>query len=186
MNIGIIIASTRPSRNGKQVADWVKQTTDNDTDTTYTYLDLADINLPFLNEPQVPSAGNYQQESTKQWAAMIAPLDGFLVIMPEYNHSFSASIKNAVDTLYAEWNFKPFAYVGYGVIGAARSIEAFNSVLLNVDAVPITNTTTNIMLFNQLDENGKFVATEYNQVTLNNSLAKLKQWSELLKPARLA
>lgn len=186
LNIGVIIASTRPVRNGTQIADWVKQTTSKDTEANYTYLDLAEINLPFLAEPKLPSMGDYELETTKKWAAQVEAQDGFLIIIPEYNHSYPASLKNAFDTLYSEWAMKPVGYVGYGSVGGARSIEAFSNALLNAEAVPLTSSSTNIMLFNQLDENGNFSASEYNENSLEGTLGKLKHWAKVLKAARQA
>ena len=186
IKIGVIIASTRAARNGKQIADWVKTTTDKDDTAEYTYLDLAEINLPFLNEPQTPSGGNYTLESTKAWAAQIAPLDGFLIVTPEYNHGYPASLKNAIDTLYAEWDKKPVSYVGYGVMGAARSIEQLNNVLLQIHMHPIVSAATNILIYEHLDQNGQFVPADKHQKALDYTLSQLHDWTKLLRAARLA
>ncbi len=184
--IGVIVASTRPTRNGKQIADWVKLSTDQDEKAEYTYLDLAEINLPFLNEPETPSAGHYTMESTKAWAAQVAAQDGFLIITPEYNHGYPASLKNAIDTVYAEWAKKPVAYVGYGVMGAARSIEQLNNVLLQIHMHPIVSASTNILIFDHLNENGQFVPAEKHQKSLEYTLSQLHDWTGLLRKARLA
>lgn len=186
LHIGVIVASTRPVRNGSQVAAWVKQATDTDDGAEYTYLDLADINLPFLAEPNVPSQGNYALESTKNWAKQVAAQDGFLVITPEYNHGYPASLKNALDTLYAEWLRKPIAFVGYGVVGATRSIEQLNNVVLNLEMHPLANVTTNIPLFDYMNEQGQFVPTDRLQRSLESTLSALKEWSELFKRLRSA
>lgn len=184
LRIGVIVASNRPVRFGGQIADWVKKTTDKDQAHTYTYLDLADIDLPFLAEPKLPSAGDYTLKTTKQWSAQIAEQDGFLLVLPEYNHSFPASMKNALDTLYSEWNMKPFGFVGYGSLGAARSIEALSGVILNLGGVPLTNKTTSILLFEQLDKTGTFVPSERNQQALDATLAALHTWARVLKAGR--
>lgn len=184
LKIGVIVASTRPIRNGGQVAEWVKQTTDKDSEADYTYFDLAELNLPFLAEPKTPSQGDYQLESTKQWAEKVGAQDGFLIVTPEYNHGYPASLKNALDTLYQEWRRKPVAYVGYGVIGAARSIEQINNVVLNLEMHPIVNTTTNLMLFEFMNEKGEFVPAEKHQQWLNGTLASLKEWTGLFNKIR--
>ena len=184
LQIGVIIASTRPVRMGKQVADWVKQITDKDAEAHYTFLDLADIELPFLAEPKLPAQGDYQQESTKAWAAKIGAQDGFLVVTPEYNHGYPATLKNAIDTLYAEWVRKPVAYVGYGSLGAARSIEQLNNVFLQLEAHPIVKYATNILLFEHLDDSGTFAATERHESSLDANLVALKEWATLLKQFR--
>lgn len=186
LKIGVIVASTRPNRNGKQIADWVRYTTDQDSSAKYTYLDLAQINLPFLSEPETPSKGHYTMDSTKAWAAQVAEQDGFLIITPEYNHGYPASLKNAIDTVYAEWAKKPVAYVGYGVMGAARSIEQLNNVLLQINMHPIVSAATNILIFEHVNDKGQFVPVEKHQKALDYTLNQLHDWADLLKKARLA
>ena len=186
LNIGVIIASTRPLRNGGKIAAWVKETTDTDRDANYTYLDLAELQLPFLADTNMPWQGDYDLDSSKQWSKLVAKQDGFLVITPEYNHGYPASLKNALDTLHGEWARKPAAFVGYGAVGAARSIEQLAGVLLNLDMHPITNKTTNIMLFEHLDDSGEFVPTERHEHSLKGTLAALKEWTELFNTIRIS
>jgi len=186
MNIGIIVGSNRPNRKGSEIAAWIKKTTDADTENTYTYLDLAEIGLPFLDEPKLPAMGDYQNDHTKAWAEKVAAQDGFVMIIPEYNHGYPASLKNAIDTLYAEWVKKPVVFVGYGAAGAARSIDHIASVVLNVELVPLisTSATTNIMLFQSLDENGLFAPNEHHQSSLDSTLSTLKKWIPVIKENR--
>lgn len=184
--IGVIVASTRPVRNGGQIATWIQQTTDRHDDVRYTYLDLAELHLPLLAEPKTPSQGNYELESTKRWSQLVAAQDGFLIVTPEYNHGYPASLKNALDTLHAEWLKKPVGYVGYGVVGAARSIEQLHAVVLNLEMYPIANQTTNILLFEHMNDKGEFVPTDRHQRALEGTLTKLKEWSVLFKTIRQA
>lgn len=186
LKIGVIVASTRDGRYGAQVADWVKKTTDKDSDIEYTYLDLKEIDLPFYRDAKLPLQGDYTLDSTKGWAKQIDAQDGFLVLVPEYNHGYPASLKNALDTLYAEWNRKPAAYVGYGVVGAARSIEQLNNIFLNLEVYPIANKTTNISLFEHLNEVGELVPHDRHQDSLDGTLAALKEWTSLFKTLREA
>src|SRR6266567_2321132 len=104
--IGIILGSTRPNRNGEQVAHWVLEAASRRRDAYFELLDLRDYPLPHLDEPLPPSLGQYQNEPTRQWAAKIASFDGFVIVTPEYNHGTSGVLKNAIDYLYAEWNNK--------------------------------------------------------------------------------
>jgi NAD(P)H-dependent FMN reductase len=123
IKIGIILGSTRPNRSGEQVATWVHDLASRRSDAEFELLDLRDYPLPYLDETLPPSMGQYQNEHTKQWAATIASFDGFIMVTPEYNHSTSAALKNALDYLYAEWNNKAAGFVSYGLAGGARAAE---------------------------------------------------------------
>jgi NAD(P)H-dependent FMN reductase len=106
LKIAIILGSTRPGRNGKAVADWVLAKASGRTGADYELIDLADYPLPHMDEAIPPSVGQYAGEHTKAWAATIGVYDGFIFVTPEYNHSTSGVLKNAIDYLYAEWNNK--------------------------------------------------------------------------------
>ncbi|GGN80189.1 hypothetical protein GCM10011579_065480 [Streptomyces albiflavescens] len=88
-------------------------------------IDLHDHPLPHLDEPAPApvSPGRYQHEHTRAWADTIASFDGFVMVTPEYNHSFPGVLKNAIDSLYAEWNNKAVGFVSYGGGGGTRAVE---------------------------------------------------------------
>ena len=95
LKIGIILGSTRPGRKGDQVAKWVLEQASKRDSATYELIDLAEFNLPHLDEAISASQGKYENEHTKAWAAAIAQYDGFVFVTPEYNHSTSGALKNA-------------------------------------------------------------------------------------------
>jgi NAD(P)H-dependent FMN reductase len=128
LKIAIILGSTRPGRNGKAVADWVLEKASARAGAKYELVDLADYPLPHLDEALPPAMGQYAGEHTKAWAATIAAFDGFVFVSPEYNHSTSGVLKNAIDYLYAEWNNKAAAFVSYGSLGGARAIEHLRAI----------------------------------------------------------
>ncbi len=99
IRIGIILGSVRPNRNGEQVAKWVHDMASRRNDAEFTLIDLRDYSLPHLDEPLPPSLGQYQNEHTKRWADTIASFDGFIMVTPEYNHSTSGVLKNALGML---------------------------------------------------------------------------------------
>lgn len=122
--IGVILGSTRPGRNGEQVAKWVLDVAKQRSDAEFELIDLADYPLPHLDEPVPPSAGQYSKPHTREWARTIAAFDGFIIVTPEYNHSTSGALKNAIDYLFAEWNNKAVGFVSYGAAaGGARAVE---------------------------------------------------------------
>jgi len=123
LNIGIILGSTRPGRKGGGVAEWVLAQAAARTEATYELVDLADFALPHLDEVVPASMGQYANDHTKAWAEKISEFDGYVFVTPEYNHSTSGALKNALDFLYQEWNNKAAAFVSYGGGGGARAVE---------------------------------------------------------------
>src|SRR5881392_705651 len=101
--ITIILGSSRPTRFAHQPGNWLMELGKSMPDVEFDLVDLAEVNLPFLDEPLPAMAGQYQNEHTKDWSKVIAKADGFVFIAPEYNHSYTPVLKNAIDYLYAEW-----------------------------------------------------------------------------------
>lgn len=129
--IEIIIASTRPNRVGKQVADWLTDKTNQYPEAQFVVTDLAAWELPLLNEPLPARDGKYAHAHTKAWSEHIAKADGYIIVTPEYNAGYPASLKNALDYLHDEWAHKPVALVGYGWAGGRRGIAQLEKVLDN-------------------------------------------------------
>jgi NAD(P)H-dependent FMN reductase len=127
--IAIILGSTRPGRNGEPVANWVYDIAKQRDDAEYELIDIADYNLPHLDEAVPPSMGQYSQPHTKAWAEKIASFDGYVFVTPEYNHSTSGALKNAIDFLFAEWNNKAAGFVSYGAVGGTRAVEHLRLVM---------------------------------------------------------
>ncbi|KGN39508.1 NADPH-dependent FMN reductase [Knoellia subterranea] len=132
-NLSIIVSSTRPGRIGHKVTEWVGQQA-NPEQWQVTVLDLAAIDLPFLDEEDMPKNGNYAKPHTQAWASAIFESDAIVVVTPQYNRSFPAPIKNAVDYLFAEWDSKPIGIVGYGWSGAGDARADLAKVLTHVSA----------------------------------------------------
>lgn len=135
--IGIIIGSTREGRFGDKPARWISGTAAKRTDMQFELIDLRDYPLPFFEEQMSPVYAPPQHPVAQRWAARLATLDGFIVVTPEYNHSASAVLKNALDYAYKEFNRKPIAFVGYGGVGAARSVEHLRMVAVELQMAPI-------------------------------------------------
>ena len=127
--IAIIISSTRPTRVGPDIADWFVRTVSNAPGADYEIVDLAKINLPFLDEPQTPSSGVYEKNHTKEWKAVVDSYDGFVFVTAEYNAGYPAPLKNALDYLGAEWHDKPAVIVSYGWSGGASAAAQLRQVL---------------------------------------------------------
>ena len=136
-SIAIIIGSTRPNRIGRQVAEWVKSVLPASDELSFELIDLADWNLPLLDEPVMAARGSYANEHTKAWSEKIARYDGFIFVTPQYNWGYPASLKNALDYLYAEWNGKPAVIISYGYRGGGKAAAQLSQVLEGLRMRPV-------------------------------------------------
>ncbi len=176
LNIGIIIGSTRKGRVSPQVAQWVKEFADNKGDANYEIVDIRDYHLPLLGEPGDTSG-------VKKWNDKIASLDGFIFITSEYNHGMAASLKNAIDYDYVNWNNKAAGIVSYGSAGGARSAEQLRSVLSELQ---IAHVRTHVLLstFIDFEKGTTFKPKEYHAANLTTLLDQLNAWGKALKTLR--
>ena len=183
VNIGIIVGSTRPGRKAETVARWVHGIAAKRTDAKYEVVDIATFNLPLLDEPVPPSMGKYSKDHTKRWAAKIAEFDGFVFVTPEYNHATSGALKNALDFLFAEWNNKAAAMVGYGSMGGARAIENLRLVCGELKIADVRQ-AVQLSLFTDFENFTTFKPASMHEQVVNTMLDELVSWSTALKGAR--
>ena len=183
IRIGIILGSTRPNRNGEQVARWVYDIASRRSDAEFELVDLRDYPLPHLDEPLPPSMGQYQNDHTRQWAEKIASFDGFVIVTPEYNHSTSGVLKNAIDYLYAEWNNKAVGFVSYGAVGGARAAEHLRLVAGELQMADVRQQVT-LSLITEFENFSVFKPSDYSQSSLNTLLDQVIAWSAALEPLR--
>lgn len=132
--IGLIVGSTRPSRIGRKVADEIVPAIEA-AGAEPVMLDLAEIDLPLLNEEAHPATGIRTEPHTIAWAEQIEALDGVILLTPEYNGSFSAPIKNALDSLYTTWKDMPGLVVSYGWSGGAGASAGIGGVFAHMGGV---------------------------------------------------
>lgn len=182
IRIAIIMGSTRPGRNGEAVSRWAYEIASKRTDANFELIDLLDYNLPLLDEPYPAQMQQYTKEHTKIWSAKISAFDGFIFVTPEYNHSLSAALKNAIDFLAVEWTNKVAAYVGYGANGAIRSVEHLRQIMGQFQTASIRDQVT-LSLFNDF-ENGTFKPAARHEKTLDRILDQLINWAQALHTLR--
>ena len=183
--IGIIIGTTRPNRNGEQVATWVYDMASRRSDAEFELIDLRDYPLPHLDEPLPPSLGQYQNEHTRRWAATIASFDGFIMVTPEYNHSTSGVLKNALDYLYAEWNNKAAGFVSYGLVGGARAAEHLRLVCGELQMADVRQQVP-LSLLTEFENYTSFKPGNKNATALDTLVDQVVAWSTALAPLRAA
>src|SRR5580700_5073702 len=137
LKVAIIIGSTRPGRHGEAVARWALDIARKRDDATYELVDIATYDLPHLDEPIPPSLNQYSKPHTHAWAKNIGSFDAFVFVTPEYNHSTSGVLKNAIDFLYPEWNNKVAGFVSYGSAGGVRAVEHLRLVMAELQVATV-------------------------------------------------
>ncbi|MGQ4267395.1 NADPH-dependent FMN reductase [Nocardiopsis changdeensis] len=152
----VLSASTRPTSPGPSIASWVTGRAVREGVFTPFTVDLAELALPFLDEPGSPSQDAPVHPHTRAWSATVASADAFVFVVNEYNHSYTAPLKNAVDFLFHEWRRKPVGFVGYGMSSRGmRAVEAFQPVAAALGMVPAAPVVT-VGLRDDLDGAGVF------------------------------
>ncbi|MGO4536028.1 NADPH-dependent FMN reductase [Leifsonia sp. 2MCAF36] len=182
--IAIIIGSTRPGRNGEAVARWVHENASKRAGVEYELVDLKDWDLPHLDEAMPAAMGQYAGEHTKAWAAKIAEFDGYLFVTPEYNHSTSGALKNAIDYVGAEWYNKAVGFVSYGVFGGARAVEHLRLVLSQLQVATVS-AFVGLSLAHDF-ENWQLKPTDQQTAALTPLFDQLESWSTALESVRSA
>ena len=125
----ILVASMRRNRIGPQIAAWVMDHMPPSRAYDTELVDLNDWHLPLSDEPAIPATGVYVNEHTKAWSQKIARANGYVFVTPQYNWGYPASLKNALDHLFKEWNGKPAVIVSYGFHGGGKAAAQLRQVL---------------------------------------------------------
>ena len=112
-------------------------------------------------------------------------MDGFVIVTPEYNHSTSGVLKNAIDFLYAEWNNKAVGFVSYGGAGGARAAEHLRLVAGELQMADVRQQVV-LSLITEFENFSVFRPGEYNVATLHTLLDQVVAWSAALAPLRLS
>jgi NAD(P)H-dependent FMN reductase len=182
----IIVASTRPGRVGLPVAQWIYDVAlKHGGFDPVQLVDLAEWNLPLLDEPNHPRFRRYEQQHTKAWSATIDQADAFLVVMPEYNYGYTAPLKNAIDYLHQEWAYKPVGLVSYGGVAAgARAAQMIKQVLTALNMMPLPQAVQIPFVRQFLDSDGVIQPSELMGTAAAAMLDELARWTDALAPLR--
>jgi NAD(P)H-dependent FMN reductase len=181
----IVIASTRPVRVGPAIAAWIRDRAVAFGGFDVELIDLAEVNLPMLDEPQHPRLGRYERQHTKAWSASVARADAFIFVLPEYNHGFTAPIKNAIDYLSAEWRYKPVGFVSYGGVAAGtRAMQMLKPVLVAVKMVPVLEAVSIPFVQQFIDSHGVLQPSEIMESAATDMLGELARWTAALAAMR--
>jgi len=183
LKIGIVSGSTRPGRNNEAVARWVLGLAKQRQDAEFELVDIADYKLPLFNERMSPLFGQYTHEHTKRWAEKIASFDAYVFVTPEYNHSTSGALKNAIDYLYREWNNKAAGFVSYGGVGGVRAVEHLRLVMAEL-MVATVRAQVALSLLTDFEHFTTFKPDPRHEAEIQTMLDQLVAWGEALRPLR--
>ncbi|MEU0948646.1 NAD(P)H-dependent oxidoreductase [Streptomyces canus] len=180
----IIIGSTRPGRRGHAIASWFHAHALAHAGFAPELVDLAEIGLPLLDEPRPPQQGRYENEHTRRWSEIARAADAYVWVVPEYNHSYNAATKNALDYLAKEWVGKPVAFVGYGGVAAgARAVQALLPVVTSLGMVPAAHAVQMPSIRRSFTDDGTFEAAPGLQESATRVLDELRRLTVALSAA---
>ena len=182
--LSVIIASVREGRVGEPIARWFTTRAKEHGKFDVRLVDLKEVNLPLLSEPNHPRLRKYQQDTTKAWSEIVGGSDAFVFVTPEYNYTMPPALLNALDHLYHEWSYKACAFVSYGGVSAGtRAVQTARLMATGFKMMPIVE-AVNVPFFAQLMENGVFKNDETHDKAATVVLDELLRWTDALKPLR--
>ena len=188
LKLGVIVASTREGRRGEAIAHWFHAIlAARLPDATQAELiDLRDFRLPSYDYPSPPMVAEraYTEATARTWVDKVASLDGYVVVTPEYNHSFPGGLKNAIDHAFTGWANKPIGFVSYGgMAGGARAVEQLRLVAIELRLVPVRDEVNLKLGAGALDAHGQ--PAEEIQAKRAAALADtLLWWARVAKDGR--
>lgn len=185
VKLQIILGSTRPGRVGESVARWAESVASKRRDVEFELVDVADYNLPLLDEPVPPLLNQYSKDHTKKWAAKIAEADGYVFVTGEYNHSIPGAFKNAVDFLNKEWNDKSIGFISYGSNSGGRAVEHWRGVAGELRMADVREQLL-LNLAQDFENWSVFKPTDAHEEQLNKVIDQVASWARALEPIRSA
>ncbi|MCR8560075.1 NAD(P)H-dependent oxidoreductase [Mucilaginibacter sp. BJC16-A38] len=179
----VISSTVRPGRKGPIVAEWITAFAKQHGEFEVEFLDLGEIDLPLMNEAVHPIMRQYEHEHTKQWSAKIEEADAFIFVTAEYDYSYPASLKNALEYLVHEWAYKPVGIVSYsaGLFAGVRAVMNLKSDLLSLKAISLHEMVNIPALQQFVNEENQFVADERLTTAAGVMLKQLFRWTKGLK-----
>ena len=176
VDVAVIIGSTRADRRAPRIARWLDEQLAQRDDLRTDVIDLADVDLPArLPRDDDPRA--------IELARRVGAADAFIVVTPEYNHGYPASLKQAIDVPYREWNAKPVAFVSYGgMSGGIRAVEQLRQVFAELHAVTVRDGV--MFPGTRVDADGVARDAEAVAAAAKVMLDELVWWALALRDAR--
>lgn len=184
--IAIIMSTTRAARFGDKPAQWLFNIAKKRNDLSFEMLDLRDYPMPFFDEPASNAYVPSSNEIARKWQRKVAEFDGYIFVTGEYNNSVPAVLKNALDYAYPEWNRKPAAFLGYGSVGAARSVQHLREISVELQMAPLRHAVyiQGADFVALVQGNKNIDELSYLEPLTQEMLNQLAWWTTALKRAR--
>ena len=181
----IIIGSTRPGRAGLPIATWFAEYARAHGGFDVTVVDLAELDLPLLDEPNHPRLRQYIHRHTKNWSARVDAADAFVLVTPEYNYGYPAALKNAIDCLHEEWKDKTVGFVSYGGVSAGtRAVQQLKQVVTTLKLLPVVESVNIPFVPQFIDEHGRMQPNAIIERAASAMLDELARMESALRPLR--
>ena len=183
----IIVGSTRPGRVGLPVARWFEQRARAHGGFDIEFVDLAELNLPLLDEPNHPRFRQYTNSHTLRWSELVDGADAFVIVTSEYNHGYPAPLKNAIDFLNQEWRYKPVGFVSYGGVAAGtRAMQQLKTVVAAVKMLAVPEAVNIPFVAQFIGDEGELHANEVMEQAADTMLDELMRVEAALRTLRVA
>lgn len=177
LRIAVVVGSTRDGRFAPTITEWVLAKAAERTEFESTVVDVGEAELPHTFGAPAPAI-----ETTR---GALAAADAFVVITPEYNHSYPGSLKNLIDLHFEEWQAKPIGFVSYGGIsGGLRAVEHLRGVFAELHAVTVRDTVSFHHPWSSRDDAGKLVSEKAADEAATALLDQLVWWGDVLRTGR--
>jgi NAD(P)H-dependent FMN reductase len=181
-NLKIISSTVRPGRKGPIIADWITALAKQKEHFTVELLDLGEIRLPLMDEPNHPVLRKYEHEHTKNWSRIIDEADLFIFVTAEYDFGYPSPLRNALEYLFHEWFYKPAGIVSYGGIsGGTRAANSLKGDLASLKMVPLSEAVFIPFFTRFINEDNIFVPDENTIKAAGIMLTELARWTKGLK-----
>lgn len=185
LKIGVVIGSVRPGRFADKVARWFLSEIGGRDDMETHVIDLSEPAV--ADELRLTLERTATPDDAPTLAQRIGGLDGFVVVTPEYNHGYPASLKLAIDYVYSEWRAKPVGFVSYGgMAGGHRAVEQLRQVFAEMHAVTLRDTVSFHMAWERFDDAGRPHDAEGTTKAAAVLLDQLAWWGLTLREGRAA
>lgn len=180
LDLVVILGSVRENRFGHKVANWFREQAEQHTAFDVDFIDTAAHSLPLAMDFGRDSA---TVDALAELSPRLARADAFVVVTPEYNHSFPAGLKNLIDWHSVEWRAKPVGFVSYGgMAGGLRAVEQLRLVFAETHSVTVRETVSLHNPWGSFDEPDE--STQSRDIAAKTMLDQLTWWADALHRAR--